>query len=216
MRANKMPNIEEWFPLPEKWFDDPDDLVEEQIRPIIGDDVKYISKNALNTHLGAKEVVGDGVYAGLKEGVRVDHRKFLQMLDACDIRNLRLPINDDVDIHEYNRTFYVNNENVYDALATGYYELEWSDGSTVWVDMSYDTGTGEARFFLFGDQFAPGDSRVHDVRLDTARHGSHVVLLDKIFPGWRERLFEPFVKGWEKQIADWRAEDEAEEEKEEV
>lgn len=206
-----MPNIEEWFPLPEKWFDDPDDLVEEQIRPIIGDDVKYISKNALNTHLGAKEVVGDGVYAGLKEGVRVDHRKFLQMLDACDIRNLRLPINDDVDIHEYNRTFYANNENVYDALATSYYELEWSDGSTVWVDMSYDTGTGEARFFLFGDQFAPGDSRVHDVRLDTARHGSHVVLLDKIFPGWREQMFDPFVEGWEKQIADWRAEDKAEE-----
>lgn len=206
-----MPNIEEWFPLPEKWFDDPDDLVEEQIRPIIGDDVKYISKNALNTHLGAKEVVGDGVYAGLKEGVRVDHRKFLQMLDACDIRNLRLPINDDVDIHEYNRTFYANNENVYDALATGYYELEWSDGSTVWVDMSYDTGTGEARFFLFGDQFAPGDSRVHDVRLDTDRHPNHAVLLDKIFPGWREQMFDPFVEGWEKQIADWRAEDKAEE-----
>ena len=206
-----MSSVEEWFPLPEKWFDDPDDLVEEQIRPIIGDDVKYISKNALNTHLGAKEVVGDGVYAGLKEGVRVDHRKFLQMLDACDIRNLRLPINDDVDIHEYNLTFYATNENVYDALATGYYELEWSDGSAVWVDMSYDTGTGEARFFLFGDQFAPGDSRVHDVRLDTARHGSHVVLLDKIFPGWREQMFDPFVEGWEKRIAEWRAEDEAEE-----
>lgn len=211
-----MPNIEEWFPLPEKWFDDPDDLVEEQICPIIGDDVKYISKNALNTHLGAKEVVGDGVYAGLKEGVRVDHRKFLQMLDDCDIRNLHLPINDDVDVHEYNRTFHANNENVYDALATGYYELEWSDGSTVWVDMSYDTGTGEARFFLFGDRFAPGDSRVHDVRLDTDRHPNHAVLLDKIFPGWREQMFDPFVKGWEKQIAEWRAEDEAEEEKEEV
>ena len=211
-----MLNVEDWFPIPEDWFDDPDDLVEEQIRPIIGDDVKYISKNALNTHLGAEEVVGDGVYVGLKEGVRVDHRKFLQMLDACDIRNLRLPINDDVDIHEYNRTFYANNENVYDALATGYYELEWSDGSTVWVDMSYDTGSGESRFFLFGDRFAPGDSRVHDVRLDTARHSSHVVLLDKIFPGWREQMFDPFVKGWEKQIAEWRAEDEAEEEEEEV
>lgn len=210
-----MPSVEEWFPLPEKWFYDPDDLVEEQIRPIIGDDVKYISKNALNTHLGAKEVVGDGVYAGLKEGVRVDHRKFLQMLDACDIRNLRLPINDDVAIREYNRTFYANNENVYDALATSFYELEWPDGSTVWVNISYDTGTGEGRLLLSGDRFEPGDSRVPDVRLDTARHGSHVVLLDKIFPGWREQMFEPFVNGWEKQIADWRAEDAAEE-KEEV
>lgn len=211
-----MSSVEEWFPLPEKWFDDPDDLVEEQIRPIIGDDVKYISKNALNTHFGAKEVVGDGVYAGLKEGVRVDHRKFLQMLDACDIRNLRLPINDDVDIHEYNQTFYANNENVYDAFATSYYELEWPGGSTVWVDMSYDTGSGESRFLLFGDKFGPGDSRVHDVRLDTDRHPNHAVLLDKIFPGWREQMFDPFVKGWEKQIAEWRAEDEAEEEKEEV
>lgn len=210
-----MSSVEDWFPIPEDWFDDTDDLVEEQIRPIIGDDVKYISKNALNTHLGVEEVVGDGVYVGLKEGVRVDHRKFLQMLDACDIRNLRLPINDDVDIHEYNRTFYANNENVYDALATSYYELEWSDGSTVWVDMSYDTGTGEARFFLFGDRFAPGDSRVYDVRLDTDRHPNHAVLLDKIFPGWREKMFDPFVKGWEKQIAEWRAKDAAEE-KEEV
>lgn len=206
-----MLNIEDRFPLPEKWFDDPDDLVEEQIRPIIGGDVKYISKNALNKHLGGKGVVGDGVYVGLKESLRVDHRKFLQMLDACDIRNLRLPINGDVDLHEYNRTFYADNDNPYDALATSYYELEWSDGSTVWVDMSYDTGSGEARFFLFGDRFATGDSRVHDVRLDTARHPSHVTLLDKIFPGWREHLFEPFVKGWEKQIAEWRAEDEAEE-----
>ena len=206
-----MLNVEDWFPIPEKWFDDPDDLVEEQIRPIIGDDVKYISKNALNTHLGAKEIVGDGVYAGLKEGVRVDHRKFLQMLDACDIRNLHLPINGDVDIHEYNRTFYADNENVYDALVTSFYELEWPDASTVWVTMSYDTGTGESRFLLSGDRFGLGDSRVHDVRLDTARHPSHVTLLDKIFPGWCEQMFDPFVEGWEKQIAEWRAEDEAEE-----
>ena len=147
--------------------------------------------------------------------MRVDHRKFLQMLDACDIRNLRLPINGDVDVHEYNRTFYADNENVYDALATSYYELEWPDGSTVWVNMSYDTDSGEARFLLFGDKFGLGDSRVHDVRLDTVRHSSHAVLLDKIFPGWREQMFEPFVKEWEKQIAEWRAEDEAEEEGEE-
>lgn len=207
-----MLNVEEWFPIPEDWFDDPDDLVEEQIRPIIGDDVKYISKNALNTHLGAEEVVGDGVYVGLKESVRADHRKFLQMLDDCDIRNLHLPINDGVDLHEYNRTFYANNENPYDALATSYYELEWQDGSTVWVEMSYDTDTGDSRFLLFGDRFGLGDSRVHDVRLDTDRHGSHAVLLDKIFPGWREQMFDPFVKGWEKRMADWRAEDEAEEE----
>jgi len=207
-----MLNVEDWFPIPEDWFDDSDDLVEEQIRPIVGDDVKYISGHALEKYLA---VDGDGVYVGLSEAVRVDHRKFLQMLDACDIRNLRLPINDDVGTHEYNRTFHANNENVYDALAASYYELEWSDGSTVWVDMSYDTGSGEARFFLFGDRFASGDSRVHDVRLDTARHSSHVTLLDKIFPGWREQMFEPFVKGWEKQIAEWRAEDAAEE-KEEV
>ena len=210
-----MSSVEDWFPLPEKWFDDPGDLVEEQIQPIIGDGAKYISGHALKPYLEVTEVVGDGVYVGLGEAVRVDHRKFLQMLDACDIRNLHLPINGDVDLHEYNRTFYANNDSPYDALATSYYELEWSDGSTVWVDMSYDTGTGESRFFLFGDRFAPGDSRVHDVRLDTARHGSHVTLLDKIFPGWREQMFEPFVKGWKKQVAELRAEDEAEEEGEE-
>ena len=154
-----MLNVEDWFPIPEDWFDDPDDLVEEQIHPIVGDDAKYISTHALKSYLEVTEVVGDGVYVGLSEAVRGDRRKFLQMLDACDIRNLRLPINDDVAIHEYNRTFYADNENVYDALATSYYELEWSDGSTVWVDMSYGTGSGESRFFLFGDRFAPGDSR---------------------------------------------------------
>ena len=211
-----MLNVEDWFPIPEDWFDDPYDLVEEQIRPIIGDDVKYISVHALKSYLEVTEVVGDGVYVGLKESVRADHRKFLQMLDACDIRNLRLPINGDVDIHEYNRTFYADNENVYDALAASYYELEWPGGSTVWVTMSYDTGAGESRFLLSGNRFGLGDSRVHDVRLDTARHGNHAVLLDKIFPGWRKRLFDPFVEVWEKQIAEWRAEDEAEEEKEEV
>lgn len=197
-----MSSVEDWFPLPEDWFDDPDDLVEEQIRPIIGDDAKYISERALKSYLEVTEVVGDGVYVGLSEAVRGDHRKFLQMLDACDIRNLRLPINDDVDLHEYNRTFYADNENVYDALATSFYELEWPDGSTAWVAMSYDTGTGESRFLLSGDRFGCGDSRVHDVRLDTARHPSHVTLLDKIFPGWREQMFDPFVKGWEKRIAE--------------
>lgn len=206
-----MLNVEEWFPLPEKWFDDPDDLVEQQILPIIGDDAKYISEHALEKYLTVDD---NGAYVGLSEAVRGDHRKFLQMLDACDIRNLRLPINDDVAVHEYNRTFHANNENIYDALATSYYELEWSDRSTVWVDMSYDTGSGESRFFLFGDRFAPGDSRVHDVRLDTARHPSHVTLLDKIFPGWREQMFDPFVGGWEKQIAEWKNEDEAEEREE--
>lgn len=208
-----MLNVEDWFPILEDWFCDSGDLVEEQIRPIIGDDAKYISEHALEKYLAVDD---DGVYVGLSEAVRDDHRKFLQMLDACDIRNLHLPINDDVDIHEYNRTFYADNENVYDALATSFYELEWPDASTVWVTMSYDTGTGESRFLLSGDRFAQGDSRVHDVRLDSARHSSHVTLLDKIFPGWREQMFEPFVKGWVKQIAEWRAEDEAEEEKEEV
>lgn len=211
-----MSSVEDWFPLPEKWFNDFDDLVEEQIRLIIGDDVKYISESALEQFLVAKPVKGDGLHIGLKESVRGDYWKFLQMLDACDIRNLHLPINNDVDVHEYNRTFYANNENVYDALATSYYELEWPGGSTVWVDMSYDTGSGESRFLLFGDKFGPGDSRVRDVRLDTDRHPNHAVLLDKIFPGWREQMFDPFVKGWEKQIAEWRAEDEAEEGEEEV
>lgn len=207
-----MSSVEEWFPILEDWFCDSGDLVEEQIRPIIGDDAKYISEHALEKYLAVDD---DGVYVGLSEAVRDDHRKFLQMLDACDIRNLHLPINDDVDIHEYNRTFHANNENVYDALVTSCYELEWPDGSTVWVDMSYDTGSGEARFLLFGDKFAPGDSRVHDVRLDTARHGNHMVLLDKIFPGWREQMFDPFVEVWVKQVAEWRAEDEVEEEGEE-
>ena len=32
-----------------------------------------------------------------------------------------------------------------------------------------------------------------------------------LFPGWREQMFDPIVEGWEKQIADWRAEDKAEE-----
>ena len=207
-----MLNVEEWFPIPEDWFDDSDDLMEEQIRPIIGDDAKYISEHALEKYLAVDD---NGFYVGLSETVRGDYRKFLQMLDACDIRNLRLPINDDVALHEYNQTFYADNENVYDALATSFYELEWPDGSTVWVNMSYDTGTGKGRFLLSGDRFGLGDNRIHDVRLDSTRHGSHVVLLDKMFPGWREQMFDPFVKGWEKQIADWRAEDAAEE-KEEV
>ena len=206
-----MSSVEDWFPIPEDWFDDSDDLVEEQIRPIIGGDVKYISKWALGKHVDTVEIPGDGLYVGLSEGVRCDYRKFLQMLDACDIRNLHLPINGDVHIDEYNRTFYANGDNIYDALAASYYELEWPDGSTVWVTMSYDTGTGEARFLLSGDRFGLGDSRVHDVRLDTARHPSHAVLLDKIFPGWREQMFDTFVKGWEKQIAEWKNEDEAEE-----
>lgn len=206
-----MQNFKEYFPLPEAFFDSPDDVFAKQISPLIGLEAEYISPHATYDYLEVKEVLGEGIRVSLRESVRTDVRLFLQMLDACDIRNLRRPINDEVDVDEYNRTFYANNENVFDAEATSYYRLYWGNGEVAWVEMSYDTTCGRGRFVIYGERFGDGDARLHDVDLDS-RVADDVLLLNRIFPGWHEQMFEPFVKGWEKQIADWRTGDEAEEE----
>lgn len=206
-----MQNLKEYFPLPQVWFDHPDDVFVEQISPLIGTEAEYISPLAVRDFLEVTEVLGGGGQLSLCESVRTDVRQFLQMLDACDIRNLRLPINDDVEVDEYNREFHANNENVYDAEARSYYRLDWESGETAWVEMRYDTGSRQGRFIVDGEPYGVGDSRLHDIGLDTQTPGDPL-LLNRIFPGWHEQMFEPFVKGWEKQIAEWRAEDEAEEE----